>query len=42
MNLVLDQTQYAMEQIPLYGQISVNAQYGIADYVIVTVTVSRV
>lgn len=40
MNLVLDQTQYAMEQIPLYGQISVNAQYGIADYVIVTVTVS--
>lgn len=40
MNLVLEQTQYAMEQIPLYGQISVNAQYGIADYVIVTVTVS--
>ena len=40
MNLVLDQTQYAMEQIPLYGQISVNAQYGIADYVIVTVTVN--
>lgn len=39
-DLVLNATQAAMEQLSLYGHISAKATYGIADYILVTVTIS--
>ena len=39
-DLVLNATQAAMESLSLYGNISANATYGVADYIVITVTVT--
>lgn len=38
---VLNQVKETMEALGLYGQISVETQYGIADYAVINVTVTR-
>lgn len=41
MALVMEQVKELMERFHIYGQISVEVQYGIADYAIVTVTITQ-
>lgn len=40
MNLIVEQVKTAMEFLGLYGQISANVQYGIADYAVITITIT--
>lgn len=40
-DFVLNQVKETMEALGLYGQISVETQYGIADYAVIDVTVTR-
>ncbi len=39
-DLTLNAVKAAMEQLSLYGNISANATYGVADYIVITVTVT--
>ncbi len=39
-NLTLDAVKTAMEQLSLYGNISAKADYGVAGYIVITVTIT--
>lgn len=41
MALVMEQVKELMEELHIYGQISVQVRYGIADYAIVSVTITQ-
>lgn len=41
MTLVMEQVKELMESLHIYGQISIEVQYGIADYAVVTVTITQ-
>lgn len=41
MTLVMEQVKALMESFHIYGQISIEVQYGIADYAVVTVTITQ-